>query len=1412
MTGFEFPWIQYAHEQMNRLFAGTFTWSTSKYGIIHGEPSCSGKDKKVSFEQHVQIWMFDEDLQNEQNCMCQIPLEANYFRVLWDLHGQFGTWDTFDRVGQFLRKNVNFIHAAVGDPRAGQCSESDLVCSSEDHDVKSSDSKPGHELTGKELWESSLLCRLGLLEHQNYGRIAIETWLVSNTVLPLCVDSRRVVLSGELNERDLLRKLRDRWSDLLDDVQVEYRVVPRSHVEDSDATLNLRVILAQRIPLTHKTVLFHYDGFPILRKWRAFSFEDGTFAANVVRTAGIPHLCDRVEVKCLLQFPSQGAVTVAETHDQVFVSQATPIHATAVMIVDDDSRNEDEGSDSDDSDAQSTRVPDESDDEPEQQNVSDDVVSLVGSQIPAMQHENGFTTMNDLLELHGFEQLAGEEDDPDMHDIGVVTQHWNVLQHIFHTLATQNRNDPFLLVTFGLGLVDLGRREALCYGRNFDQIMTRIRDLWADHAQFADLQVVLVQPAPDLGITRPHIVLIVEVMYMQAHDPARGCPVLVHEEGAAEMLAPNVWYAAHVGRRSSALSILSTLHLERGIYPWGVRDAIVRCSGQVLPPGQFRYIDEGALCSIWFGTYPQHVSRASLTVGNVESLFIDLREITESRENDPVQCIFHGISPQNRPLGDRTIWIQPTRFYTGDWYHEARSLWPFSPDIADLLFVHSEASFVNRRNDEQPAALHFIVSYGVEHHQVPVLIRQSISASQDQTFHTERWAVRINPGTHRDNLLADLQHPVFWTKYPERVHIYQVSIHQFPRAGDSYDLFLRVQRTTQVLTFLTDLVSHDDEVEHEQTTLLQIGKKDVSACAFEEICASLLADIDPGDHEWGLEPEANLDLRKPETCILENSLFQHSDVQPIKRVLVEPPNAMWHDQDQLLEQEANTSRKCNASTDIAGLEEVTSKWMDGTWQGINVDLQYIHGLHPFARAAASCTQGNLANVSVFHVYTDGSQKRDTSAWAFVVVAECTHETGERSFFQVGYAGKILCNDIGPWENTPLDAEATAIIAAGEYILNRVIPDHAPVEIHLHFDCTSVGFGADGSQNIARQRGPLSTRQQDARIILSILQRTASLGTHHVHAHEGQPWNEAADSVATWIRKGGRPAQEAELKTFDLCHHPLKQWAWMIAAPSNELPHPTQILSAELCADGLWPCDKALIVPTPTHEKSLQEGGAGLKIGTVNVGTMEYNRCLDGVPCSVKARELMRQFQDAKYDLIALQETRAKHSETRRDGNFVRLISAGDHGHSGVELWLNVAQLEAKFKCVLSCQNDILVWHRDARILAVHLQVDRTGIDVVVAYAPQRGRPDNEIVEWWNHLEAVIQSRKWNAPLWILGDMNCKLGSVLTPAIGGLAADLEDLGGERMRTFLFHLRMNFGTKGRLTPSQVPMEPPVAWITS
>ena len=155
-------------------------------------------------------------------------------------------------------------------------------------------------------------------------------------------------------------------------------------------------------------------------------------------------------------------------------------------------------------------------------------------------------------------------------------------------------------------------------------------------------------------------------------------------------------------------------------------------------------------------------------------------------------------------------------------------------------------------------------------------------------------------------------------------------------------------------------------------------------------------------------------------------------------------------------------------------------------------------------------------------------------------------------------------------------------------------------------------------------------------------------------------------------------------------------------------------------------------------------------------------------------------QAQKIHILAVQEGRARTSRHVQHGPFDCIITAGDKGQAGVELWFHTEGLKAICGHQFQLQHDVCVWHAKPRLMAVSCQLGGLHVELVVGYAPQAGRPAAEIMAWWQEVEQILCKVSQEATIIFLGDFNCKIGSVVSEGISDFAADFEDLGGEHFR--------------------------------
>ena len=1326
----------------------------------------------VHFDEIVDVVACHEDDETTLHMSLAVNELALHLRNLWSLDGQHATWTGF----------VHYFHRIAAQGQAVECPLNDDQTLGA---FRSSHSENGPTVhtrqscktdTQDNLLDDPSFFSFFALVPEDQMRITIDTWFVSVDRFPVCSASRPVQVMRGDTSTSFEQRCRMTWSDPVQDHEFVWKFVHSSSL--SGAPNSPQLILKQDPGNFHKVALARYDGYPILRRFRAIVYSPSDIVEMLIRRLGIGRACSQAHIRCAIHCDGPDGVVFFEQQEMVGCSDAAFIHVH-VMDVAPDSASDDDS----DGETVSTRTGHSASDlelgtDSSDADTDEAVFMSVGMPVQCRIPE-----IIDFSHLRQDQQENIDHDDPPTTDEEAPVMEPHVRDAL--DLATrQVRNGPVLVVTFGLGLTSLGRGDAECHAEGIAGIVFVINQLWQDFEDYGHFSFHLITPQPNLGIARTHVAIVVVVHFNGIPRPWEAAPTLVQQTGALDMIHIPHAFAAWLPRRASFPSVLRGLGRERDILPHGPRTVAIQLGARVLTENRLLETDDGDLCLLDFGEYPDWILHTMQTIGNAEQLYIDRFHQVAHRPSDWIAIRCHGISPQNLPLGSRILWVTSPEFETTSWLSQASALWPF--EAVDIRIVYAGGEEAVRPNQGRPAfEYQFIVDYHPDDF-VPVLIHQSIRAVEDQTYHAEDWAIRVPAEISNVALIEFLPQAIFWLNWPDSLRIYRTDLAPQVLLGDRIELFLYVSGRLNLLAMLVEHgTSASDEVPEAHSLLQTTARLVVPSTPFAEICTALLTsareveevrvqetfkDDSCSGNVVGCEPEDNVDLRStgiiaPSISMQDQARHENFRNDPICYGL-ETAEAM---------QACDLQSDMNVST-IQGINAALDPLLHQPWQGLNQNFELIHGLHPMAQAALSVVQEGHDQVNTFHVFTDGSAKGGIASWAFVVVAESC--VGEHRFFQkIGYSGDLLSDDIGPYNPTSLDAEATAIIGATEYLLSRSFPTHIQVNLHLHFDCTAVGWGSVGKQNVVCKKGD-SNRQEDARILISLLQAKHGLVGHHVHAHQGQPWNEMADSVATWIRCGGQCQIVPVLKCASLLQNPWKKWAWMQVRPTVECPDLQTILSkVDVPAIASSP-DSSFAQVTIEAEDGVSstQSYCTLRLATFNAGTFEYRFEKNELPTSHKAKEIMHQLDRAHYDFVAVQETRARHDQTWTDGPFLRFISAGNAGQAGVELWVHEYHLARKLDRPIQ-SSDFTVWYNDPRLLCVHFDLDRHGVDIVVCYAPQAGRPEDEICAFWDHCQKVLEQRAWQAPVWFMGDINGKIGCLESNSVGSFAADMEDVGGQ-----------------------------------
>ena len=90
---------------------------------------------------------------------------------------------------------------------------------------------------------------------------------------------------------------------------------------------------------------------------------------------------------------------------------------------------------------------------------------------------------------------------------------------------------------------------------------------------------------------------------------------------------------------------------------------------------------------------------------------------------------------------------------------------------------------------------------------------------------------------------------------------------------------------------------------------------------------------------------------------------------------------------------------------------------------------------------------------------------------------------------------------------------------------------------------------------------------------------------------------------------------------------------------------------------------------------------------------------------------------------------------------------------------------------------------EPRALVVRLRTPVLRCIILAVHAPHTGHTDDSVDDWWAHVGKLVPSKYNEWPRLLLCDANARVGSVVTPHIGGYQSEIETSKSEFFRTFL-----------------------------
>ena len=917
--------------------------------------------------------------------------------------------------------------------------------------------------------------------------------------------------------------------------------------------------------------------------------------------------------------------------------------------------------------------------------------------------------------------------------------------HVLHQVQARVPADPegrWRLVSFGLREFDIGRRDATLYSLDQAYIEQAVWMLWQDEVpQFAPLVIhyVVPQPLNALGLTHA-IVVIAEILKdseAEAAEVDNSAILSVQVDERGQILRQP---KAHYAPSRCTFDRLHMLHEESFMCsPQGVRRCSLRVGGRIVIENSVVDVISGSLNLLELEVMMPQFLEASLWFPRVE---VWASHVTSEFSLDQVDDFLASIYiPGRYPIS--------LPFVCQDLANPENLKRKVSDatQLTDFVILYLEDNVLSSVSRDVGRHHHFMI-WDTQAVMQPILVMIEGCLDSHGKFHI----AAIDPqGLHDINELQVQAEMQLGLDHTER---------SCTQRGHVVGFYAIDPEAIVVFRCVADAISSEGQYYPMDGSESQVLESDVDSMSLLQRGTTIgTTTTDTG------YTEDNSDLRSGQDV--------HDAYLVDAKVPTPCPRDRWC---------VGTGAEANAyrmeqsidprlSTLHALIKELREEWPKAAFTSC---YDRIPNLHPFARLAlASGKCKSFQQASRYHVFTDGSAQRNAhstgkAAWAFHVVCESTDDSGS-TFHRIGVTGGLVDQNLWRCQLDALDAEAMALIHVADWLISQ----RHPIECTVHFDAKAVGFGAFGFYNVACDTSEPREIQRVARALFAVAQAFhPDLDGAHVKAHDGQPDNEIADSVAFAILRGWEPSCNPPCRVRKLVEHPLRDWAWMECAPSAELPSIETALGslsnpAKLGAEYLEVGDTMANAKVTSID---------WKFGSANVCTLDDPK--DVVGCKVGI--LQRQALHAGYDIFVLQETRGRKDICSENDDFLRIGSAAHGGQGGVEVWFRKKGpfLETGFGEIQKSQ--LVAWHADHRILGLSILHPALECDIVGIYAPQSGRSEQEIKEWWSTLLKILEGRPSKGPLFLIGDANAKIGAVTSSAIGDLSPDFEDQAGEMLR--------------------------------
>ena len=410
-------------------------------------------------------------------------------------------------------------------------------------------------------------------------------------------------------------------------------------------------------------------------------------------------------------------------------------------------------------------------------------------------------------------------------------------------------------------------------------------------------------------------------------------------------------------------------------------------------------------------------------------------------------------------------------------------------------------------------------------------------------------------------------------------------------------------------------------------------------------------------------------------------------------------------------------------------------------------------------------------------YTDGSNWRSQNRAAAGVFLIVHTDEGMR------FGGFLTTPCLTPC--TAPRAEATALILAALWIAQVARCHHDAMPWFEIDDCEHTANIARASQT-AHGNSDIHVVMRSLVQWLEIITSTQIHWTHH-RSHQGDPWNEAADTICRHALEHGRYTLSLDdwfaMCTFqgsNLC--PI-QWVWLAEKSLRFHVDAPTLIGTKWRFDVSSPfasmpqADEHPVVLRKRQPplESAPPQSFRLRVATANVLTLSPGLEHGSTILGARAEGLASQFLTAGIQIIGLQETRARmQGHSTFDSFHVLSGPATQKGQGGVQLWMrqSIWTSSGHIKVEIS---DLRILHATSRRLIVRWSYPGCRLLFAVPHAPSDDNEESLQSFWAATTKAIPEAyRHWK--IIVLTDANSRIGSHTSAAIGPHQAENENIKG------------------------------------